>query len=240
MILLGIFFPYCKSSLRSVVPPQLFIVVHPPFCLISVCLRDAAPSLWQWSSICSEGHRLWRPPSPPAPPPWPWLPLQLSSPPLRQTLPAPTTQRSTRMTCLKKSKANSWTKLIKSHVSSPAPLSQYLLRLKMLFTWQKVTVQSQFSLCCSETDSASVGSDCHRRGGRIAHPHLLLLHNQKMLLQKEEEQEREEGQGRLQHEEHAGWRGMMPRAYMLKRQSNWMFWEMFCLFSSNMLPSIIY
>lgn len=31
-----------------------------------------------------------------------------------------------------------------------------------------------------------------------------------MLLQEEEEQEREEGQGWLQHEEHAGWRGMVP------------------------------
>ncbi len=65
--------------------------------------------------------------------------------------------------------------------------------------------QSQFSLCGFETNSASVGSDCHRCGGRIAHPHLLLLHNQKVLLQEEEEQEREEGQGWLQHEEHAGW-----------------------------------
>lgn len=58
--------------------------------------------------------------------------------------------------------------------------------------------------------SASVGSDCHRCGGCAAHPHLLLLHNQKMLLQEEEEQEREEGQGWLQHEEHAGRRGMVP------------------------------
>lgn len=57
-----------------------------------------------------------------------------------------------------------------------------------------------------------MGSDRHRCGGRAAHPHMLLLHNQKVLLQKEEEQEREEGQGWLQHEEHARRRGMMPHA----------------------------
>lgn len=62
-----------------------------------------------------------------------------------------------------------------------------------------------------------MGPDCHCCGGRIAHPDLLFLHNQKMLLQEEEEQEREKGQGWLQHEEHAR-RGMMPCAtYMLKK-----------------------
>lgn len=49
-----------------------------------------------------------------------------------------------------------------------------------------------------------MGSDCHRRGGRAADGHLLLLHNQKVLLQEEEEQKGQKGQGRLQHEEHAG------------------------------------
>lgn len=94
--------------------------------------------------------------------------------------------------------------------------------------------QSQLSLCCSQTDSASVGSDCHCCGGRVADPYLLLLHNQKMLLQEEEEQEREEGQGWLQHEEHAGWRGMVPCAYyILKMQGNVV---KFCLF----FPTIIY
>lgn len=84
-----------------------------------------------------------------------------------------------------------------------------------------VTSESQFSLCCFETDSASMGSDCDRCGGRVAHAHVLLLHNQKMLLQEEEEQEREEGQGWFQHEEHAGWRGMKTCTfYMLKSQSN--------------------
>ena len=76
-------------------------------------------------------------------------------------------------------------------------------------------------------DSASMGSDRHRRGGRAAHGHLLLLYNQKMLLQEEEEQEREERQGWLQHEEHAGWRGMMPCTRTLKSRAN-----KFCLFFS--------
>lgn len=135
-------------------------------------------------------------------------------------------------------------KLIKSHVSngcSVSPLSAEihnalcLTKSSIFFVRNtRLTSQSQSSVCCSETDSASVGSDCHRRGGRVAHPHLLLLHNQKMLLQEEEEQEREEGQGWLQHEEHAGWRGMMPCAsYMPKSQLNRMFWVIFCLFFST-------
>ncbi len=138
-------------------------------------------------------------------------------------------------------------KLIKSHVSNAVVHPHFLLRFKMLFIWQKaqffvrntkLTSQSQFSLCCSETDSASMGSDCHRCGGSIAHPHLLLLHNQEMLLQEEEEQERKEGQGRLQHEEHAGWRGMMPCAsHMVKSQGNRMFW--WCLDSSFLQQFII-
>lgn len=53
-----------------------------------------------------------------------------------------------------------------------------------------------------------MGSDRHCCGGCAAHAHMLLLYNQEMLLQKEEEQEREKGQGWLQHEEHAGWRGI--------------------------------
>lgn len=75
-----------------------------------------------------------------------------------------------------------------------------------------------------------MGSDRHRCGGRAAHGHLLLLYNQKMLLQEEEEQEREEGQGWLQHEEHAGWRGMMSCTCMLKSQAN-----KFCLFFSTII-----
>lgn len=57
---------------------------------------------------------------------------------------------------------------------------------------------------CVESDSTSVGSDCHRCGGGTADAYLLLLHNQKVLLQEEEEQEGQKGQGRLQHEEHGG------------------------------------
>lgn len=133
-------------------------------------------------------------------------------------------------------------KLIKSHVSKLAAHSQFMLKVTIFFVQNTiVTIQSQFSFCCFHTDSASVGSDCHRCGGRVALPHLLLLHNQKMLLQEEEEQEREEGQGWLQHEEYAGWRGMTPRAsYMLKSQATRMFWVTFCLFSPTVLPSIIY
>lgn len=54
-----------------------------------------------------------------------------------------------------------------------------------------------------------MGSDRHRCCGRAAYGHLLFLYNKKMLLQEEEKQEREEGQGWLQHEKHARWRGMM-------------------------------
>lgn len=76
-----------------------------------------------------------------------------------------------------------------------------------------------------------MGSDCHRCGGRTAHAHLLLLHNQKVLLQEEEEQEREERQGWLQHEEHAGWRGMTAHAsYMLISQSSRRLKIISCLF----------
>lgn len=79
-----------------------------------------------------------------------------------------------------------------------------------------------------------MGSDRHRCGGCAAHAHLLLLYNQKVLLQKEEEQEREEGQGWLQHEEHAGWRGMMPCVCMLKSQGNRTFFgEVLLLFYNN-------
>lgn len=95
--------------------------------------------------------------------------------------------------------------------------------------------QPQFRLRCFESDSAAVGSDRHRCGGRAAHAHLLLLYNQKVLLQEEEEQEREEGQGWLQHEEHAEWRGIMPCTCMLKSQSNRMFWVMFSLFFSTII-----
>lgn len=53
-----------------------------------------------------------------------------------------------------------------------------------------------------------MGFDRHRCGGCVARPHVLLLHHQKMLLQEKEEQKRKEGQGWLQHEEHAGRGGM--------------------------------
>lgn len=83
-----------------------------------------------------------------------------------------------------------------------------------------------------------MGSDRHRCGGCAAHVHLLLLYNQKVLLQKEEEQEREEGQGWLQHEEHAGWRGIMPCACMLKSRGNRM--AMFCFFFSTIINLSIF
>lgn len=76
----------------------------------SVCLRDPAPSLWQWSSTCSGRQRPWRPPNPPVSPPPPRRPPRPSSPPRCRTPPAPTTQRSARTTCLRRSRANSWTK----------------------------------------------------------------------------------------------------------------------------------
>lgn len=85
-------------------------------------------------------------------------------------------------------------KLIKSHVSRALKLRN-----------AQAKSRCETTLCFSDPHSAALGSDRHRRGGRVAHPHLLLLHNQKMLLQEEEEQKREEGQGWLQHEEHAGW-----------------------------------
>lgn len=57
-----------------------------------------------------------------------------------------------------------------------------------------------------------MGSDRHCCGGCVARPHVLLLHHQKVLLQEKEEQKGKEGQGWLQHEEHAGRRGMTNHA----------------------------
>lgn len=104
--------------------------------LISLCFRDAVPSLWQWSSTCSDGHRPWQRPSPPVPPPWPWLPPQLPCPPRHQKLLARTIQRSARMTCLRRSRANSWMKLIKSHVSNAAELVTSFQALQNMNIWQ--------------------------------------------------------------------------------------------------------
>lgn len=70
---------------------------------------------------------------------------------------------------------------------------------------------------CPCPDSTTVGSDCHCCCGCTAHGHLLLLYNQKMLLQEEEKQERKKGQRWLQYERHAGWRGISPYSCMLKR-----------------------
>jgi hypothetical protein len=53
-------------------------------------------------------------------------------------------------------------------------------------------------LCCSPF----LGYHSHCCGGRLPHPHLLLLHYKEVLLQEEEEQEGQEGKGWLQHEEH--------------------------------------
>lgn len=95
----------------------------------------------------------------------------------------------------------------------------------LTFGKHQSSIQTQLFLVYFEINSASVGFDCHCCSGSIANPHLLFLHNQKMLLQEEEEQERKEGKGWLQHEEHAGWWGMMPRAsYMLKSQGYKMHW----------------
>lgn len=106
----------------------------------------------------------------------------------------------------------------------------------LTFGKHQSSIQTQLFLIYFEINSASVGFDCHCCSGSIANPHLLFLHNQKMLLQEEEEQERKEGKGWLQHEEHARWRGMMPRAsYMLKSQGNKMLLVTFYRFLSTII-----
>lgn len=106
----------------------------------------------------------------------------------------------------------------------------------LTFGKHQSSIQTQLFLVYFEINSASVGFDCHCCSGSIANPHLLFLHNQKMLLQEEEEQERKEGKGWLQHEEHAGWWGMMPRAsYMLKSQGYKMHWWNFVDYVNNNL-----
>lgn len=105
----------------------------------------------------------------------------------------------------------------------------------LTFGKHQSSIQTQLFLVYFEINSASVGFDCHCCSGSIANPHLLFLHNQKMLLQEEEEQERKEGKGWLQHEEHAGWWGMMPRAsYMLKSQGYKMHWWNFVDYVNNL------
>lgn len=69
---------------------------------------------------------------------------------------------------------------------------------------------------CPRPDSASMGSDRNCCCGCTVNGHLLLLYNQKMLLQEEEKQEGEEGQGWLQHEKHAGRRGTSPHSCLPK------------------------
>lgn len=56
--------------------------------------------------------------------------------------------------------------------------------------------------------SAILGHHCHCCGCRFTYSNVLLLHRQKMLLQEEEEQEGQEGEGWHGDEEPQRWRGM--------------------------------
>lgn len=100
-------------------------------------------------------------------------------------------------------------KLTKSHVSST--INDLMNKCHILF-WSDKLIQPYLL----RPDSASMGSDCNCCCGCAVNGHLLLLYNQKMLLQEEEKQEGEEGQGWLQHEKHAGRRGISPQSCMLK------------------------
>lgn len=83
-------------------------------------------------------------------------------------------------------------------------------------------------LCCC---SAVLGHHRHRRGRCFTHRDVLLLHCEEMLLQEEEEQEGQEGEGRHRNEEPEGrrgkfhqwrprhWRGNLQPALYKKRKT---------------------
>lgn len=123
-------------------------------------------------------------------------------------------------------------KLTKSHVSNI--LNDFPLMSLSVVKWQNI--DWALRPC---PDSASMGSDCHCCGGCAANGHLLLLYNQKMLLQEEEKQEGEKGQGRLQHEKHAGRRGISPHSCMLKNtQTEQLAWSTVIHYSNFLLHTL--
>ena len=73
-----------------------------------------------------------------------------------------------------------------------------------------VRLFTRLSVCLSSS-SAVLGYHRHCGGGSHVDPDLLLLHHQEVLLQEEEEQEGQEGEGGAGHEEHEGGRGRFCR-----------------------------
>lgn len=92
-------------------------------------------------------------------------------------------------------------------IAKPAPFTEYIWAPHMTGSercdWPAKCQSVCFSSSCRRPcgRSAVLGHHRHRRGRRFAHRDVLFLHREEMLLQEEEEQEGQEGEGRHGNEE---------------------------------------